>query len=253
MTAVTAFDLVVSAWGWALLNFLWQGAVIGGVAALLLALLRGAPARWRYAVCGLALALCLGLPLLQCLDVAPSEADFIGELSPLAAEMPALVGAWALGAALMLGRLALGLAWVARARRRSTPAPAAWQARLDALAHRLGLKRPVRLRLLPDLAGPIALGTLKPCVLLPAALLTRLPVDLLEALLAHELAHVRRWDYLANLLQSAVEALLFFHPVVWWLSARMRAERELVADDLSAALLGDAAHHREQVARRWGL
>lgn len=240
MTAVTAFDLVVSAWGWALLNFLWQGAVIGGVAALLLALLRGAPARWRYAVCGLALALCLGLPLLQCLDVAPSEADFIGELSPLAAEMPALVGAWALGAALMLGRLALGLAWVARARQRSTPAPAAWQARLDALAHRLSLKRPVRLRLLPDLAGPIALGTLKPCVLLPAALLTRLPVDLLEALLAHELAHVRRWDYLANLLQSAVEALLFFHPVVWWLSARMRAERELVADDLSAALLGDS-------------
>ena len=240
MSLALAVDRFIGAWGWALLNFLWQGVVIGLVAALLLALLRGAPARWRYAVCALGLALCLALPLVQCLDAVPSDADFIGELSPLAAQMPALVGAWALGAAVMFGRLALGLAWVARARRRSEPAPAEWQARLDALARRLGVTRQVSLRLLPELAGPIALGTLKPCVLLPAALLTRLPVSLIEALLAHELAHVRRWDYLANLLQSAVEALLFFHPVVWWLSARLRAERELVADDLSAQALGDS-------------
>jgi D-alanyl-D-alanine endopeptidase (penicillin-binding protein 7) len=240
MSLALAVDRFIGAWGWALLNFLWQGVVIGLVAALLLALLRGAPARWRYAVCALGLALCLALPLVQCLDAVPSDADFIGELSPLAAQMPALVGAWALGAAVMFGRLALGLAWVARARRRSEPAPAEWQARLDALARRLGVTRQVSLRLLPELAGPIALGTLKPCVLLPAALLTRLPVSLIEALLAHELAHVRRWDYLANLLQSAVEALLFFHPVVWWLSARLRAERELVADDLSTQALGDS-------------
>ncbi len=237
-------DIVMNAWGWALLNFVWQGAVVGGVAALLLALLRGASARWRYAVCAVALGLCLGLPLAQCLDLAPAEVEFVDQLPPLAEQMPALVGAWALGTALMLARLALGLAWVARARRRSTPAPADWQARLDALARRLGLRRAVALRLLPELAGPIALGMLRPCVLLPAALLSRLPVDLLEALLAHELAHVRRWDYVANLLQSVVEALLFFHPVVWWLSARLRAERELVADEISVELLGrhDGGH-----------
>jgi serine-type D-Ala-D-Ala endopeptidase (penicillin-binding protein 7) len=233
-------DLAMNAWGWALVHFVWQGAIVGAAVALLLALMRGASARWRYAACAAGLALCLGLPLAQCLDLGPADAEFIGELPPLAEQMPALVAAWALGAALMLGRLALGLIWVARARQRSTPAPAEWQARLDALARRLGLKRAVPLRLLSELAGPIALGTLRPCVLLPAALLTRLPVDLLEALLAHELAHVRRWDYLANLLQSAVEALLFFHPVVWWLSARMRHERELVADEISAELIGDS-------------
>ncbi|HEY0957072.1 MAG TPA: M56 family metallopeptidase, partial [Roseateles sp.] len=233
-----SLDIAMTTWGLALVNFVWQGAVVGAVAALLLAVLRGAPARWRYAVCAVSLLACLGLPLAQCLDLSPADAEFVGELPPLLAQMPALVTAWALGTALMLARLGLGLAWVGRARRRSLPAPAEWQARLDALARRLGLHRPVALHLLPELDGPIALGTLKPCVLLPAALLTRLPVDLLEALLAHELAHVRRWDYATNLLQSAVEALLFFHPVVWWLSARMRAERELVADEISAELLG---------------
>lgn len=227
----------MNAWGWALLNFIWQGAAIGAGAALLLALLRGASARRRYAVCAAALLLCIVLPLAQCLDLAPAEVEFNGEL-PLAGQMPALVSAWALGTGLMLGRLALGLAWVTRARRRSTPAAAEWQARLDVLARRLGLRCAVPLRLLSGLSGPITLGTFKPCVLLPAALLSRLPADLLEALLAHELAHVRRWDYLANLLQGVVEALLFFHPVVWWLSARMRAERELVADEISAELLG---------------
>lgn len=231
-------DIAMNAWGWALVNFVWQGAAVGLAAALLLALLRGAPARWRYAVSAASLGLCLALPLAQCLDLGGAEAEFVGELPPLAEQMPALVTAWALGAGLMLARLALGLAWVQRARRRSTAAPADWQARLDALARRLGLKRPIALRLLPELDGPIALGTLRPCVLLPAALLSRLPIELIEALLAHELAHVRRWDYLANLLQSAVEALLFFHPVVWWLSARLRAERELVADEISVEALG---------------
>ncbi|MFG6442119.1 M56 family metallopeptidase [Roseateles sp. LKC17W] len=232
-------SIALNAWGWALVNFVWQGAVVGAVTVLLLALLRGASARWRYAVCALALGLCLVLPLAQCLDLAPAEVEIAGEL-PLASQMPALVAAWALGTSLMLARLALGLAWVSRARRHATPAPAEWQARLDALARRLGLHRPVALRLLPELDGPVALGVLKPCVLLPAALLSRLPVDLLEALLAHELAHVRRWDYAANLLQSVVEALLFFHPVVWWLSARLRSERELVADEISAELLDQA-------------
>ena len=235
-----SLDALVQAWGWALLNFLWQGLAVGGVAGLLLVLLRGAPPRWRYAVCGLALGACLALPLLRCLDLSPAEGQFVDELESLATELPALVSAWALGVGLMLGRLGLGLLWVGRARRRAQAAPPLWQARLDALAARLGLRRRVALGLLPELDGPIALGLLRPCVLLPASLLTRLPADLLEALLAHELAHVRRWDYLANLLQSAVEALLFFHPVVWWLSARMRAERELVADEISAELLGDS-------------
>lgn len=76
-------------------------------------------------------------------------------------------------------------------------------------------------------------------VLLPSALLARMPVELVEALLAHELAHIRRHDYLVNLLQSAVEALLFHHPVTWWLSHRIRVERERIADALAAEAIGE--------------
>ena len=78
----------------------------------------------------------------------------------------------------------------------------------------------------------------KPVLLVPANLVTGMPPDLLEALLAHELAHVRRHDYLVNLLQFAAEILLFFHPTVWWLSRRIRIERERIADDMAAALIG---------------
>ena len=242
-----AMDCLVPALGWALLHFVWQGLVVGAVAWLALALLRNAGPRWRYAVCALSLLTCLCLPLAhvgwmmtQTVDVlTPQTLALPDWLESLSSQLPALVAAWSLGVGLMALRLGAGLAWVGVLRRRATPAPAVWQARLDALALRLGVQRKVLLKLLPDLASPITVGFVRPLVLLPGALLSGMPVHLLEALLAHELAHVRRWDYLANLLQSVVEALLFFHPVVWWLSTRMRDAREEVADELAAQALGD--------------
>ena len=233
--------------GWALLNFVWQGALIGVLIALALRLLAQAPARHRYLVCGLGLLWCLALPLGACLQAwlaAPGELEqaleFSSELlwmQALTELMPQVVLAWVLGVGLMSLRLAGGLWWVRGLRRMATPAPAAWQARLEALASRLGLRRPVRLLLSDRVTGPVALGLWRPLVILPCSLLSQMPPPLVEALLAHELAHVRRWDYGINLLQSLAEALLFFHPVVWWLSERMRAEREQVADALAAQAL----------------
>jgi hypothetical protein len=103
------------------------------------------------------------------------------------------------------------------------------------------------------LAGsPATIGWLKPVVLLPPALLTGLTASQLEAILAHEIAHIRRHDYLVNLLQMAAETLLFYHPAVWWASRQMRIERELCCDDFAVRTSGNAydyAHALAAVAR----
>jgi hypothetical protein len=135
--------------------------------------------------------------------------------------------------------MGLGALWLRRLRASVQPANRAhWQARLDALAARFGL-RSVSLHLVSALDSPVTAGWLRPVVLLPMAVAARMPVELVEALLAHELAHIRRHDYLVNLLQNLVEALLFYHPVVWWLSHRVRAEREHIADAMAAEAIGD--------------
>ena len=87
---------------------------------------------------------------------------------------------------------------------------------------------------------PAVIGWIRPVVLLPASALSGLEPGQIEALLAHELAHIRRHDYLVNLLQTAVETLLFYHPAVWWVGRQMRAERENCCDDLAVAVCGDA-------------
>jgi len=263
----------MSGLAWALLDFVWQGALVGCAAAVLLGLLGRARPQWRYLVACGALLLCAALPLagmalrvmeqdaaagaivlpstlLQALpaagqgaihEVAPALAwDLEGWRQALQPRLPLVILCWSAGAALMALRLLLGLAWVRRKTRRGAyREDPAWQAVLDRLAARLGLGRKVILGLVDDLASPVTAGFVRPLVLVPASLATGMAPQLLEALLAHELAHVRRHDYLVNLVQSAIEILLFYHPAVWWLSHRIRVERELIADDLAASALGE--------------
>ena len=252
----------VPALGWALVDFVWQGAVIGAIAWGLLALLRDARPQQRYAVLLAALAACVAWPALSVWQALAPVADgsfpalvstgFARELAAagevtagpgwrttLQARMPDLVSAWAVGAALLAVRFALGLAWVGQLRGSGRAPGFDWQLRLEQLAAAIGLPHPPALRLVEGLDGPAVAGWWRPVVLLPAALVARLPADLLEALLAHELAHVRRHDYLVNLLQGVVESLLFYHPVVWWLSRRLRVEREQIADDLALRAIGE--------------
>jgi beta-lactamase regulating signal transducer with metallopeptidase domain len=264
----------MSGLAWALLDFIWQGALAGCIAAVLLGLMGRASPQWRYLVACIALLSCAALPvagvlvrvmgpgsfeagfvlkatLLQVLPSTAAQASGEGAAVPalwnlagwrqlLAPRLPLVILCWSAGAALMALRLLLGLAWV---RRRSRPGAyrldAGWQAVLDRLAARLGIGRKVVLGLVDDLASPVTAGCWRPLVLVPASLATGMAPQLLEALLAHELAHVRRHDYLVNLVQSAIEILLFYHPAVWWLSHRIRVERELIADDLAASALGE--------------
>ena len=153
--------------------------------------------------------------------------------------LPWLVLAWALGLLVMSLRLLGGLLYVRRLRRhRTRPLPAAWQARLGALAARAGLRRPVALRESGLVTAPLVVGHLRPLVLLPLGAVAGLPVACVEAILAHELAHVLRRDYLVNLLQTLAETVFFYHPAVWFIGQCLRAERENCCDDLATQLVG---------------
>jgi uncharacterized protein (TIGR03435 family) len=128
------------------------------------------------------------------------------------------------------------------------PAPAEWQRVLDQLKGRISVSPPVQLLVSGLLQAPAAIGWLRPIVLVPAGALAGLPPGQMEALLVHELAHVRRHDYLVHLVQSAVEAILFYHPTVWWISGHMRAERELCCDDIAVSITGDAIVYARALA-----
>lgn len=236
--------MTVQAIGWALLHFLWQGVLLWAGTAGILALMRRSNPRIRYAVSCAALALCAAIPafgVYRSLSappvVLPSSAvpEWMAEIDRL---LPDLVLLWSLGVGLMSARLAAGLVWV-RKLRRSGRIDALWQDYAARIGKRLDWHGRIVVRVAECVASPITAGWLRPVIILPAALLTRMPPEMIEALIAHEMAHVARLDYLVNLLQSAVEALLFFHPAVWWLSRRIRIEREQVADSLAAEALGE--------------
>ncbi|MFC0133292.1 M56 family metallopeptidase [Massilia eurypsychrophila] len=161
-----------------------------------------------------------------------------GLLGWLDGQLPLLVMCWAACSAALTLRMGLGLLWIGRIANSRTCDPQ-WQARLSSMAQRFGITREVRLRVVDNLASPITAGWWRPVVLVPASLMSGMPPDLLEALLAHEMGHVKRFDYLVNLGQNVVETLLFYHPAVWWISGRIRAEREQIADDLAAGDLGE--------------
>jgi len=250
---------LVSALGWALIHSLWQCAALAMLAWIAFRVLRSKGPQARYLLgCGL-LALMLIIPLVTFLlfwtpvSLGPEsglEGTEVALVLVRAAALPSdhalrpvlpwLITAWMAGVSVMSLRLAGGWCWIQRLRWVGTePAEALWQARLEALAGQMNLLRPVRLRSSRVVEVPMVLGWLKPLILVPAALFAAMEPCALAAILAHELAHVRRHDYFLNLLQSVVEVLLFFHPAVWWLSAQIRAERENCCDDIAASICGD--------------
>ena len=169
--------------------------------------------------------------------------------SALEAHFPPIVGLWTLGVGAMSLWYAGGWMRLRRLVRRETrPLADRWAAVAEDVSRRLGLRRAVRLVESATAGVPTVIGWLKPVVVLPASVLTGLPTDQVEALLAHELAHVRRWDDVVNLFQTAAEAVLFYHPAVWWLSRRIRIEREQCCDDVVVAVCGDRMAYARALA-----
>jgi bla regulator protein blaR1 len=140
--------------------------------------------------------------------------------------LPYAVVLWLLGVILLSLRLLLQWLYAERFKRRHTKqASADLQYLVRMLALRLRVSRLVQLLESSLVDVPTVIGFLKPVILLPTSALTGLTMQQLESLLAHELAHIRRHDYLVNIVQSVIETLLFYHPAVWWVSGRIRIER----------------------------
>lgn len=251
--------------GWALIHFLWQGALVAVFYAVVRS--RLSHSRSRYALACVALAAMVAAPAITFLLTGPRSTPhnpFIGNVpvstaadmgrvslsivsSPFVAAsawhddvMPGLVMAWFAGAIVFWIRLTGGSIVAARMRSVSVrPAPVEWQQILDNLRTRIRVSCPVRLLVSAFVQVPTVVGWLRPVVLVPVGALTGLPPEHIEALLTHELAHIRRHDYFVNILQSIAEALLFYHPAVWWISNHIRDERELCCDDVAVAITGD--------------
>jgi beta-lactamase regulating signal transducer with metallopeptidase domain len=153
--------------------------------------------------------------------------------------LPTMVGLWAAGVGLLSLRLFVGWRTIRRLRGDACLIDdPVWIERFAELRGRLGVSQSVRLLASAAATVPFVVGWLRPVVLVPAGLLTGLNAGELEAILAHELAHIRRHDFLVNLLQNVVETLLFYHPAIWWMSAQVRREREHCCDDAAVAACG---------------
>lgn len=254
--------------GWTLLHFVWQGALLAALLAGVLSVMKNHAPRVRYAVSCVALLGLFALPigtgvlLGERMSTTPSpspasveslERPSTGVLRAPSATVedtstrlwqdwatarlqpviPWLALGWAVGVILFSIRL-VGGAWrVRKLRRAGTTGSAEWQSRLQTLAERVGLRRRVVLRESPHVNSPMVTGWWRSVILVPAGLLSGLPPDQVEAVLLHELAHIRRHDVLVARFQAVVETLLFFHPATWWVSKQVRQTREACCDDVA--------------------
>ncbi len=250
-----AFIAGVDALGAVLLHFLWQGAALGLLYALLRPLCMSVGARYRLGM-GMLLALALcplvtifyvwpveGVATLATTVLAPALAGSVAAIADSAALdlrlrefLPWLVAVWICGVVVIALRSLWHWRRLARlVRHAAIPLPQ-WEAKLTQMCQRFGLWRPVRLLASAKVDTPMLIGWIKPVILLPLGMLSGFSTHQIELIIAHELGHVRRWDYLANLMQVVIETVLFYHPVVHWISRDVRNARENCCDDLVLSL-----------------
>ncbi len=233
----------LAALGLGLLHSLWQATVIALAAGLVLREIRGAR---RYVVAYAGLMLIPGACALTVWRILAGVPPAIAiPLSGFESWAPWIGCAWIAGIGATSVRLAAGWVRLQRLRASAIPVSESWQSHVDDMRERLGISRAVRLveTRLADVPGVI--GWTSPMLLFPAGLLAGLPPAQVQLIIAHELAHVGRNDYLWNLLQTAVETVFFFHPAVWWLSRRVRAERECCCDDVVVCEFGNPGLYAE--------
>jgi protein involved in polysaccharide export with SLBB domain len=265
-------EQMVERLGWVLVHSLWQGVAVAAGLAGVLWLMRGGPARVRHGVSCVALAILIGLPVgtyfwlgrsegeaarvaegalvrrasqaerlnLDAVWVGPvvgetSDREVVARRSPLGM----VVVGWGLGVLLTGVWQAGGFLWLVwLVRRRTEDAGAELVAVLEQMRARMGVGRRVGIRRAGWVDSPCVVGVLRSVVLVPVAVMSGLTPGQVEALIAHELAHVRRWDAVVNLAQNLVQIVMFYHPAAWYVSRCIREEREHCCDEAAAEACG---------------
>ncbi len=265
---------------WSLLHFLWQGAAIAALAAALMYVFRKPATRYVIGIGALALMMLSfavtfallndtsELPAAATAARAPaavlvppgthaaSEMPWTGEHAATNSPTPPspldfawVARGWLLGVFILALRIAFGLFVIEQLRRRNLVAlPDALVERFQALQARLGITRAIRYAECGLVNVPAVIGFFRPVVLIPVRALTGLSAEQLEALIAHELGHIKRFDVAVNFAQVVAETLFFFHPAVWWLNKRIRADREDCCDDIAVSAGGSSVGYAKALA-----
>jgi beta-lactamase regulating signal transducer with metallopeptidase domain len=247
---------------WTLVHFVWQGAAVGALLLIVLTLLRGANARYLAALaallalvaCPLATAALLSEPVSTTHAMAPAAdipfapgegrssavlVDTSVPLSLFATAQPYVVLAWLAGVMALGGRLLISYLGVRSLRASADTLEGPLRLTFYQLSRRMRVRGRVQIKASHVVREALVVGLFRPLILIPAAWLTEMPASTLEAVLAHELAHIRRHDLWVNLLQRVTETLLFYHPAVWYVSRVLRVEREKCCDELAVAATGE--------------
>src|ERR1051325_5566866 len=250
---------LLQALGWTLLHFVWQGAALAALFAVANTMCRRTTTRYALAV--MTLTLMMAAPVVTFTGLSRQKGPAVrygaqgasasavkpvqgvsvtARLSAPKPEIPAsqpagilwFVEAWFLGVVLLSLRTAGGLFVIEKMRRKEIkPVARELFEKCLVLQKKMGLERLIRYCECLRLDAPAVLGWFRPVMLLPARALTGLSEEQIEMIIAHELAHIRRLDCFVNLFQIGVETLLFYHPAVWWVSQRIRPEREHCCDE----------------------
>ena len=271
--------------GQVIIDSLWQGTLIAVFLAVILKWGIRHNVVLRYAACISALVILFALPVFSIVQVVPALQVHVAERDPVTAveQVPAqqdvpgagvaetdilmepasknalAVGSrgftqlryylgmgWLVGVLVMLIRLGTGFVSVNRLQREQVyPVPADVQALFNRLLERMHIRQRVTVQQSARVSESILTGWIKPVVLLPVSVVTEMSTDHIEAIIAHELAHVKRYDHLVSGLQAIIETLLFYHPAVWWVSRQVRIEREHCCDDLAVRMMHDKKQYVE--------
>jgi beta-lactamase regulating signal transducer with metallopeptidase domain len=250
--------------GWTLIDFLWQGLLLATILHTILPMCGGARSRhnWAFGT----LAAMVAAPVMTFLFIHSNASgnaalvvfpvtfargigvttDVLAPTSTASAWISWLVVLWLAGIAVLSLRALGGWYLAETLRRRDTLAlPTDLLQRCHAAQQRLGLARPVLFRQSHRVTVPVVVGWFRPVVLIPISVITGLAPQQLDALIMHELAHIRRLDAFINIMLIAAETILFYHPAIWWVTRQVRIEREHCCDDFGVSICGDASIYVE--------